>query len=224
MRTEQANAGTVRRMAVFTSVHRALESIFETLALIDAIKVPGYSESVARSTVVDKVEWSDRVTEAAWAMQAIDSTLTAIERAAIVARYHRDPGTLRRYEGRRWSAAKADDADQKHAHALALLKLHLTHMHAKSELLEAVIDREFVFGESYMPTTEQIAEDMRGPTTQRIGNVHKPANREIGDAHGVSHMAVSRLAQKVARAVRSLEVRAHAALKERFAELGFVPR
>jgi Fe2+ transport system protein FeoA len=37
-------------------------------------------------------------------------------------------------------------------------------------------------------------------------------------------MAVSRLAQKVARAVRSLEVRAHAALKERFAELGFVPR
>jgi hypothetical protein len=201
MRTEQANAGTVRRMAVFTSVHRALESIFETLALIDAIKVPGYSESVARSTVVDKVEWSDRVTDAAWAMQALDSTLSAIERAAVVARYHRDPGTLRRYEGRRWSAAKADDADQKHAHALALLKLHLTHLHAKGDLLEAVIEREFVHGESYMETT-----------------------RQIGERLSVGKSSVDRLAQKVTRAVHSLEVTAHAALKERFAELGFVPR
>jgi hypothetical protein len=201
MREATGNASSVRRIQPFADVHRALESIFETLALIEAVKVPGYSESVARSTVVDKVEWTDRVTDAAWAMQALDSTLTAIERAAIVARYHRDPGTLRRYEGSRWSAAKADDADQKHAHALALLKLHLTHQHAKGDLLEAVIEREFVHGESYMETT-----------------------RQIGDRLGVSAMAVSRLAQKVERAVRALEVRAHAALKERFAELGFVPR
>lgn len=201
MRAEQANAGAVQRVPVFASVHRALESIFETLALMDAIKVPGYSESVARSTVVDKVEWSDRVTDAAWAMQALDSTLSAIERAAIVARYHRDPGTLRRYEGRRWSAAKADDGDQKHAHALALLKLHLSHLHAKGDLLEAVIEREFVHGESYMETT-----------------------RQIGERLSVGKSSVDRLAQKVARATHSLEVTAHAALKERFAELGFVPR
>jgi hypothetical protein len=201
MREGTGNATSVRRVQPFASVHRALESIFETLALIEAVKVPGYSESVARSTVVDKVEWSDRITDAAWAMQALDSTLSAIERAAIVARYHRDPGTLRRYEGRRWSAAKAGDADQKHAHALALLKLHLTHLHAKGDLLEAVIEREFVHGESYMETT-----------------------RQIGERLSVGKSSVDRLAQKVARAVHSLEVTAHAALKERFGELGFVPR
>jgi hypothetical protein len=201
MREEQTNAGAVRRMAVFASVHRALESVFETLALIEAVKVPGYSESVARSTVTGKVEWTDRITDAAWCMKAIDSTLTAIERAAIIARYHRDPGTLRRYEGRRWSAAKSDDGDQKHAHALALLKFNFGYMHENKDLLEAVIDREFVFGEAYMPTTRQVA-----------------------DRIGVTQSSVARLAQKVARGVHALEVSAHQALKERFAELGFVAR
>jgi hypothetical protein len=200
MREATSNASAVQRVAVFASVHRALESVFETIALASAVKVPGYSESVARSTVTEKRDWTDRITDAAWAMQAIDSTLSAIERAAVIARYHRDPGTLRKYEGRRWSAEKADDADQKHAHALALIKFHLTHMHANAALLEAVIEREFTFGEAYMETT-----------------------RQIGDRLGVSAMAVSRLAQKVARAVHALEVRAHQALKERFAELGFVP-
>jgi hypothetical protein len=200
MREGSGNAGAVRGIHPFATVHRALESVFETIALASAVKVPGYSESVARSTVTEKQDWTDRVTNAAWAMQAIDSTLTAIERAAVIARYHRDPGTLRKYEGRRWSAQKADDADQKHAQALALLKFHMTHMHANTALLEAVIDREFTFGEAYMPTT-----------------------RDVGQAHGVSHMAVSRLAQKVARAVHALEVAAHQALKARFAELGFVP-
>jgi hypothetical protein len=200
MRETTSDAGAVQRMGVFTSVHRALESIFETLALIEAVKVPGYSESVARSTVTGKVEWTDRITDAAWAMQAIDATLSAIERAAIVARYHRDPGTLRRYEGRRWTAAKADDGDQKHAHALALLKFNFGHMHAKKDLLEALINREFIHGEAYMPSTVQIAKD-----------------------HGVSQPSVWRLAHKVQRAVHALEAGAYAALKERFTELGFLP-
>lgn len=200
MRTEQTNAGEVRRVAVFANVHRALESVFETIALASAVKVPGYSESVARSTVTDKQDWTDRIGDAAWAMQAVDSTLTAIERAAIIARYHRDPGTLRKYEGRRWSAEKADDADQKHAHALALLKFHLAYTHVNQDLLEAVIAREFVHGETYMETT-----------------------RQISDRLSVGKSSVDRLAHKVRRAVHALEVRAHQALKERFAELGFVP-
>jgi hypothetical protein len=200
MREGSSNGAAVQRMGVFTSVHRALESIFETLALIEAVKVPGYSESVARSTVTGKVEWTDRITDAAWAMQAIDATLSQIERAAVIARYHRDPGTLRRYEGRRWTAAKADDGDQKHAHALALLKFNFGHMHAKKDLLEAVIAREFVHGEAYMESTHQ-----------------------IGERLGVSAMAVWRLAHKVQRAVHALEAGAYAALKERFTELGFLP-
>lgn len=182
------------------SVHRALEKVFETLALVGAIKTPGYSESVSRSTVTEKRGWEDEITDAAWAMQAVDSTLTAIERAAIIARYHRDPGTLRKYEGRRWSAEKADDADQKHAHALALLKFHLAYTHVNQDLLEAVITREFVHGETYMETT-----------------------RQISDRLSVGKSSVDRLAHKVRRAVHALEVRAHQALKERFAELGFVP-
>jgi hypothetical protein len=200
MRERAGDAEAVRRVPVFANVHRALESVFETLALVEAVKVPGYSESVARSTVTGKVEFTDRITDAAWAMKALDATLTAIERAAVIARYHRDPGTLRRYEGRRWSAQKADDADQKHAQALALLKFHLTHLHANQALLEAVIAREFTYGETYMETT-----------------------RQIGDRLSVSKSAVDRLAQKVARAVHALEVAAHQALKARFAELGFVP-
>jgi hypothetical protein len=200
MREGSSNAGAVRGVHPFATVHRALESVFETLALASAVKVPGYSESVARSTVTEKQDWTDRVTNAAWAMQAVESTLTAIERAAVVARYHRDPGTLRRYEGRRWSAQKADDADQKHAHALALLKFHLAYTHVNQDLLEAVIAREFTFGETYMETT-----------------------RQISDRLSVSKSAVDRLAQKITRAVHALEVSAHQALKERFAELGFVP-
>jgi hypothetical protein len=200
MREGSGNAGAVRGVHPFATVHRALESVFETLALASAVKVPGYSESVARSTVTEKKDWTDRITDAAWAMQAIDSTLSAIERAAVIARYHRDPGTLRKYEGRRWSAQKADDADQKHAQALALLKFHLTHMHANAALLEAVIAREFEHGETYMETT-----------------------RQIGERLSVGKSSVDRLAQKVARAVHALEVSAHQALKARFAELGFVP-
>lgn len=200
MREGSSNAGAVRGVHPFATVHRALESVFETLALASAVKVPGYSESVARSTVTEKRGWEDEITDAAWAMQAIDSTLSAVERAAVIARYHRDPGTLRKYEGRRWSAQKADDADQKHAQALALLKFHLSHLHANSGLLEAIIEREFTFGEAYMPTTVQIAKDC-----------------------GVSQASASRLGTKVARAVHALEVRAHQALQARFAELGFVP-
>jgi hypothetical protein len=184
----------------FKTTHEALETAFETMALASAINVPAYKMHMARTTATERIDWTDRITNAAWIMQTLNKTLDETECAVIVARYHRDAGTVRRFENQRWNASTPADQEGERARALKTITHKHADLHPNQPLLAAVIDREFVFGEAYMPTTRQVAQEF-----------------------GVTQSVVARLSVKVGKLIREIEARTHERLQEKLASSGFLP-
>jgi hypothetical protein len=124
---------------LFSSVERGLESMFEVIALCDAINVPGYGEPTSRCTVIDRVSMQDRTMDAVHVKLATKASLSDVQSA--------------------WAVSAYDGMGKDREQATDTLCTAFASMHKNAELLRAVIKREFDHGETWCASFRDIARD-----------------------------------------------------------------
>ncbi|MBU9632073.1 hypothetical protein KTE60_22580 [Burkholderia multivorans] len=120
----------------FLSVHKALESTYNTLAVC-GVKCPAYGVPTSASTVTEKVSLTDRLAQAVWIAKAVGEALSP----------HHSAWVTCTYDG----AGAARDA------SLDFLAGFFDKVHKNAALVRAVVKREFEFGETYCRSLEDIA-------------------------------------------------------------------
>ncbi|MFM0726229.1 hypothetical protein PQQ53_21405 [Paraburkholderia strydomiana] len=114
-----------------------MENMFETMALCDAINVPGYGESTSRCTVINKVSMQDRVMDAVHVTLATQAALSEVQHA--------------------WAVSAYDGAGKAREQATDTLCAAFASLHKNADLLRAVIVREFDHGETWCESFREIA-------------------------------------------------------------------
>jgi len=181
MRAEPANEKAVRKVCLFGSVHNGLQFAFESLAVAESIKTPGYDEPTANATEKkSKLSRLDSVTQAVWVMKSTKESLTASEMA--------------------WATATYDGAGEAKRQAIDALADEYSTLSKSRELLIAVLDREFIIGETYCPSFATVAKD-----------------------HGVSKSYAGAVGLRIQRAMRSLGNVAVTKLHEAYKNQGWLP-
>jgi hypothetical protein len=124
---------------LFSTVERGLTSMFETMALCDAINVPCYGEPTSRSTIVDRVSFQDRLMDAVHIKLATKATISDVQYA--------------------WATSAYDGMGKDRVRATDTLCAAFAGLHKNAELLRAVIEREFDHGETWCASFRDIARD-----------------------------------------------------------------
>jgi len=172
----------MQRICIFGSVHSGLSFSFENLAVAEGIKCPSYDEPTANATEKKgKLSRLDQVAQAVWIMKATQDALSAAQMA--------------------WCTATYDGAGEAKRGALDTLCAAFSHLHANATLLAAVIDREFMIGETYCPSFGDIAK-----------------------ANNISKTVTVRLGVKVQKAALALGKSATAKLHATYKSHGWLPR
>lgn len=124
---------------LFSTVDKAIESTFDTLAMSGAIKCPGYDVPTAGSTRTDKISTGERFQQAGWILGVARRAVKPCESA--------------------WLTLTYDGPGEAREQALDCLTAHFSNAARNQPMLRAVIAREFIFGNTYCPPLVRVAKD-----------------------------------------------------------------
>jgi hypothetical protein len=160
------------------SLQTILASAFNTLATRGSIRASGYAVPTSACTSIDRLSSGDRILAALWVTRTVEKTLDAVSRAFITAKYT--------------GPSKERDS------ALDVLTAAILTARVNPELMRAVVEREFIVGETYCPSTVKLGKD-----------------------HGTSHVTAWKYAERVRLAIIEIGNNAYSMLKPAFESKGY---